>query len=160
MKISFIASEKEPCISILQKSFQTLFIKLKKRKSSTYSQQQNAKFKKPCKSNLIMIEKKEATFDQLREAHKYLSSPEGDLEVKCSSTEALRKQLQKTTSKRILIPLKSHNEKQNLITINHSQEGNQKTQLMQISQVGEAKISKQLVNYLKPIFKVNLQSIK
>jgi hypothetical protein len=44
-----------------------------------------------------MIEKKEATFDQLREAHKYLSSPEGDLEVKCS-TEALRKQLQKTTS--------------------------------------------------------------
>jgi hypothetical protein len=27
---------------------------------------------------------------------------------------------------------------QNLITINHSQEGNQKTQLMQISQVGEA----------------------
>jgi hypothetical protein len=49
---------------------------------------------------------------------------------------------------------------QNLITINHSQEGNQKTQLMQISQVGEAILSKQLVNYLKPIFKVNLQSIK
>jgi hypothetical protein len=71
-----------------------------KRKSSTYSQQQNAKFKTNCKSDSIMIEKKEATFDQLREAHKYLSSPEGDLEVKCSSTEALESNYKKLLAKK------------------------------------------------------------
>jgi hypothetical protein len=105
----FPVSEKELMYFNTAKSFQTLFIKNLKEKSSTYSQQQNAKFKNYVNPIRIMIEKKEATFDQLREAHKYLSSPEGDFwKSNVLSTEALRKQLQKLLAKKNTIPLKSY----------------------------------------------------
>ena len=90
------------------KSFQSLFIKNLKEKSSPYAQQQNAKYKNYVNPIRIMIEKKEATVDQLREAHKYLDSPEGDFwKSNVLSTEALRKQLPKLLAKKNTIPLKN-----------------------------------------------------
>jgi hypothetical protein len=90
------------------KSFQSLFIKNLKEKSSPFSQQMNAKFKNYVNPIRIMIEKKEATFEQLREAHKYLSSPEGDFwKSNVLSTEALRRQLPKLLAKKNTIPLKN-----------------------------------------------------
>lgn len=109
----FSISESELLYFTMAISFQKLFIKNLKEKSSTFSQQENAKFKNYVNPIRIMIEKKEATVDQLREAHKYLSSPEGDFwKSNVLSTEALRRQLPKLLAKKNTIPLKSNeNEK-------------------------------------------------
>jgi hypothetical protein len=103
----FEISEKELLYFNTAKSFQALFIKNLKEKSSTYSQQQKAKFKNYVNPIRIMIEKNEATMEHLREAHKYLASPEGDFwKSNVLSTEALRKQLPKLLAKKNTIPLK------------------------------------------------------
>lgn len=91
------------------KSFQSLFIKNLKEKASPYSQQSNAKFKNYVNPIRIMIDKKEATLEQLREAYTYLESPEGDFwKSNVLSTETLRKQLPKLLAKKNTIPLKKY----------------------------------------------------
>jgi hypothetical protein len=81
--------------------FQKLFIKNLKEKKSPYSQQKNAKFKNYVNPIRLMIEKEEATLDQLREAHKYLDSIEGDFwKSNILSTDALRKQISKLLAKK------------------------------------------------------------
>jgi hypothetical protein len=58
--------------------FQKLFIKNLKEKNSTYSLQEKAKYKNYVDPIRLMIENKEATLNQLRDAYKYLNSPEGE----------------------------------------------------------------------------------
>lgn len=90
------------------KSFQNLFIKNLKEKSSPFSQQSNAKFKNYVNPIRLMIEKKEATIEQLREAYNYLDSPEGEFwKSNVLSTETLRKQISKLLAKKNTIPLKN-----------------------------------------------------
>lgn len=105
----FSISDAELLYFTMAKSFQTLFIKNLKEKFSPCSQQENAKFKNYVNPIRLMIEKKEATVEQLREAHKYLSSPEGEFwKSNVLSTEALRKQLPKLLAKKNTIPLKTN----------------------------------------------------
>lgn len=105
----FNVSENEIQYFKTAKSFQDLFIKNLKEKSAPYSQQKNAKFKNYVNPIRLMIEKNEATISQLREAHKYLDSPEGEFwKSNVLSTETLRKQLQKLLAKKNTIPLKTY----------------------------------------------------
>lgn len=105
----FKISENELIYFRTAKSFQELFIKNLQEKSSPHSQQNNAKFKNYVTPIRLMIEKKEATIEQLREAHKYLDSPEGDF-WKCNvlSTDTLRKQLPKLLARKNTISLKTN----------------------------------------------------
>lgn len=101
----FSISENELQYFKTAKGFQELFIKNLKEKSSTFSQQQNAKFKNYVNPIRIMMEKKEATKEQLQEAYKYLDSPEGEFwKSNVLSTEALRKQLPKLLAKKNTSP--------------------------------------------------------
>ncbi len=91
------------------RSFQELFIKNLKEKSSPFSQQQNAKFKNYVNPIRIMIEKEEATIQQLREAYKYLDSQEGDFwKSNILGTDSLRKQLPKLLAKKNTSPIKNY----------------------------------------------------
>lgn len=91
------------------KGFQDLFIKNLTEKDSPCTQQENAKFKNYVNPIRIMMEKKEATKEQLQEAYKYLDSPEGEFwKSNVLSTEALRKQLPKLLAKKNTIPLKTY----------------------------------------------------
>jgi len=74
--------------------FQKLFIKNLKEKNSPISQQENAKFKSYVDPIRLMIEKKEATKEQLQEAYKYLNSIEGEFwKSNILSTAKLREKL-------------------------------------------------------------------
>jgi hypothetical protein len=91
------------------KSFQELFIKNLLEKESPCAQQKNAKYKNYVNPIRIMIQKKEATIDQLREAHKYLDSPEGDFwKSNVLSTEKLREKLPQLLAKKNTIHLKTY----------------------------------------------------
>lgn len=100
-------SEKDLLYFKTAKGFQDLFIKNLKEKFAPHTQQMNAKFKSYVTPIRIMIEKKEATIDQLREAHKYLDSPEGDFwKSNVLSTSKLREKLPILLAKKNTKPLK------------------------------------------------------
>lgn len=81
--------------------FRVLFIKNLREKNSPTYHQENSKFKSYVNPIRLMIEKKEATKDQLREAYNFLNSNEGEFwKSNILSTETLRKNIQKVLAKK------------------------------------------------------------
>jgi hypothetical protein len=86
-------------------SFRKLFIKNLKEKNAPTKTQETATFKNYVTPIRLMVEKKEATIEQLRDAYNYLGSKEGEFwKTNILSTEKLRKNISMLLAKKNQVP--------------------------------------------------------
>lgn len=93
----------------IAEKFRNLFIKNLKEKGSPFVHQEKATFKNYVSPIRLMIENKEATIAQLREAYSFLNSVDGEFwKSNILSTTALRKQISTLIAKKNMVkqPLK------------------------------------------------------
>lgn len=97
----FETTESEILYFQIAEGFRNLFIKNLKEKQSPTSHQEKAVFKSYVNPIRLMIEKKEATVNQLRDAHAFLSSLEGEFwKSNILSTDKLRSQIAQILAKK------------------------------------------------------------
>lgn len=117
VKEEFIEStEQEISYFKTAESFRKLFIKNLKEKNAPTKTQETATFKNYVTPIRLMVEKKEATIEQLRDAYNYLGSKEGEFwKTNILSTEKLRKNISMLLAKKNQIPetYKNKNSDQN-----------------------------------------------
>ena len=102
VKEEFIEStEQEISYFKTAESFRKLFIKNLKEKNAPTKTQETVTFKNYVTPIRLMIEKKEATIEQLRDAYNYLESKEGEFwKTNILSTEKLRKNISMLLAKK------------------------------------------------------------
>ena len=117
VKEEFIESnEQEISYFKTAESFRKLFIKNLKEKNAPTKTQETATFKNYVTPIRLMVEKNEATIEQLRDAYNYLGSKEGEFwKTNILSTEKLRKNISMLLAKKNQIPetYKNKNSDQN-----------------------------------------------
>jgi hypothetical protein len=106
VKEEFIEStEQEISYFKTAESFRKLFIKNLKEKNAPTKTQETATFKNYVTPIRLMVEKKEATIEQLRDAYNYLGSKEGEFwKTNILSTEKLRKNISMLLAKKNQVP--------------------------------------------------------
>ena len=102
VKEEFIEStEQEISYFKTAESFRKLFIKNLKEKNAPTKTQETVTFKNYVTPIRLMIEKKEVTIEQLRDAYNYLESKEGEFwKTNILSTEKLRKNISMLLAKK------------------------------------------------------------
>lgn len=106
-------SDNEKKHLLIAEGFRKLFIKNLKEKKSPTKHQENAKYKSYVDPIRLILEKEEATEEQLRSAYNYLNSLEGEFwKANILSTDSLRKNIQKLLVKMntVAAPIKNQQE--------------------------------------------------
>lgn len=99
----------------IAEKFQKLFIKNLKEKKSPTANQEKANFKNYVSPIRLLLENKEATKEQLREAYSFLNSIEGEFwKSNILSTATLRKQIATLIAKKNIVKVPQNKKEENI----------------------------------------------